>query len=177
MIVCVDACDTVDAAGTVPPEGQPEPRAACATVADHTPRILLAEDDVEMRRFVSLSLRKDGYDVLEVGSGDDLLAQLGQALTYAATFNVDLIISDIRMPGISGLEVLAGLRTYVGAPPIVLITAFGDAATHAEAERLGAVAVFDKPFDMDDVRAFVRGALNANHRRPQTHPIDQEIAS
>jgi DNA-binding response OmpR family regulator len=146
-------------------------------IACRAPRILVAEDDFEMRRFLSAALRKDGYEVAEVDSGDQLLAQLGSALTYDRPFNCDLIISDIRMPGISGLEVLSGLRTYIGSPPVVLITAFGDEKTHAEAERLGALAVFDKPFELDDIRAFVRGALRASPRHTRTSAHDQEIPS
>jgi len=175
MIASVSANDRVGIEGPVLPERQPETADLGAPVRGRAERILLAEDDLEMRRFLSLSLRKDGYDVVEVERGDELLAQLSRALTYAAEFNVALIISDIRMPGITGMEVLAGLRTYAGAPPVILITAFGDAATHAEAERLGAVAVFDKPFDVDDIRAFVRGALSAKRRRPPTNSLDQEV--
>jgi CheY-like chemotaxis protein len=123
------------------------------------PRILIAEDDFEMRRLLSSSLHKDGYEVVEAANGAEMLAELSAGLTYAAPFGFDLIISDIRMPGATGLEALAGLRTCLAPPPVILITAFGDEATHAEAERLGAIALFDKPFEIDQIRAFVRRTL------------------
>ena len=59
------------------------------------------------------------------------------------------------MPGLTGLDVLAILRCANWATPVILITAFGDEATHAEGRELGAVAVFDKPFNVDALRATV----------------------
>jgi DNA-binding NtrC family response regulator len=68
---------------------------------------------------------------------------------------MDLVISDERMPGMAGLEVLDALRRAGWPTPFILITGFGDQATHASARRLGASAVFDKPFDLDDLRKTV----------------------
>ena len=147
-----------------------------APPARRAARILVAEDDFEMRRFLISRLRKDGYDVTEAADGAQLLTRLNPGLSRSEQFDLDLIISDIRMPGVSGLEVLAGLRTYAGAPPVILITAFGNPETHAEAERLGAVAVFDKPFDVDAVRAFVRGALNVHLHGGPTDPADPQTS-
>ena len=72
---------------------------------------------------------------------------------------IDLIVSDIRMPYITGMQVLRELRERDDAPPMILITAFGSDALHAKAERLGAVAVFDKPFDVEDLVAKVESLL------------------
>jgi DNA-binding response OmpR family regulator len=71
------------------------------------------------------------------------------------------------MPGPSGLEVLARLREEEWATPVLLISAFDDDATHAEARRLGAVGVLHKPFDLDDFRTAVANAtaVTALHRR------------
>jgi DNA-binding NtrC family response regulator len=66
---------------------------------------------------------------------------------------VDAIVSDIRMPGTSGLAILEGLNECQSAMPVILITAFGDRDTHERARQLGVVAVFDKPFDMADLLA------------------------
>jgi FixJ family two-component response regulator len=65
------------------------------------------------------------------------------------------VLSDIRMPGFSALEVMIGLRRALFRTPIVLITAFGDPKTHERAKRLGAALVIDKPFDVDELRASV----------------------
>jgi len=121
-------------------------------------RVLLAEDDYEMRALLSLALREAGYDVCECGNGADLLTTL--SLLEASTAGVfDLVISDIRMPGASGLDVLEDLRHRKGVPPVILITAFGDDETHARARQLGAAAVFDKPFETDDLLSKVREVL------------------
>ena len=65
----------------------------------------------------------------------------------------DAIVSDVRMPGHSGLEMLAALRRAGWTTPVVLITAFGDRWVHDQARQLGAAAVLDKPFDIDALRA------------------------
>ncbi len=115
-------------------------------------QVLLAEDDAELRRFLCEVLRKRGYKVTEADSGDALLDRLWERARREGRF--DLIISDVRMPGFTGLEVLDGLRDEydpsIGDTPLIFITAFGDAEVHSEAERLGAV-VFDKPFDVDEL--------------------------
>jgi CheY-like chemotaxis protein len=118
-------------------------------------RILVAEDDREMRRMMTASLSDEGFVVVEAGDGNRLLELIGSQLLSPNRDHVDLIISDVRMPGHTGLEVLAGLRGSDWATPFILITAFGDEETHAEARRLGAVAIFDKPFDLDDLKTAV----------------------
>ena len=125
--------------------------------------ILLADDDRELRRFLAQALQKDGYRITEADSGHALLDQLWERAASKDGF--DLIISDVRMPGFTGLEVLEVLRDkwtpqddyepQIRDTPIILITAFGDLKLHADARRLGAV-VFDKPFDVDDLRAFAQ---------------------
>jgi DNA-binding response OmpR family regulator len=72
---------------------------------------------------------------------------------------VDLVISDIRMPVCSGLEILEGLRQAHRKIPVILMTAFGDDETRATANRLGAV-LLDKPFALEDLREAVRALLS-----------------
>jgi CheY-like chemotaxis protein len=126
--------------------------------AARVPRVVLAEDDAELRRLLAAKLRQGGYDVVEVGTGEGLAQHL---IIENAIDETDLIVSDIRMPGLSGLDLLAYLQTRGAFPPVVLITAFGDWRTHEEAGRLGATAVFDKPIDLDDLVQWVRGAVPA----------------
>ncbi len=154
--------------------GRSKPEASGIPAAGRAPRIALAEDDTEMRSLLGRWLRQDGYDVTEIQNGNELIARLDSTLAGSTNVGFDLVISDIRMPGISGLDALNVLRTSLGSPPVVLITAFGDSRTHAEAERLGAVAVFNKPFAVDDLRTFVRGALRVS-RRPMGASPDQEV--
>jgi DNA-binding NtrC family response regulator len=120
------------------------------------PRVVVAEDDAELRRLLAVKLRKSGYDVVEAVSGERLAQHL---LAEGGLEQTDLILSDIRMPGLSGMDLLAYLHTRGQFPPVVLITAFGDWRTHEEAERLGATAVFDKPLDLDDLVGWVRSAV------------------
>jgi len=113
------------------------------------PHILLAEDNHEMRMLLSMSLRKNGYEVTEFADGHHMLDYYFCADSLPQKADVDLIISDIRMPFLSGMEILEGLHNYEGFPPVILITAFGDEETHKQAYQLGAAAVFDKPFDIE----------------------------
>lgn len=119
-------------------------------------RVLVADDDSQVRHLVARALRKDGYEVVEVADGSELLHVLGSSLMSASSIPAfDLVISDIRMPGWTGMGVLLSLRNADWALPFVLITAFGDDETHKEARRLGASATLDKPFEMDDLRKLV----------------------
>ncbi len=120
------------------------------------PRVVVAEDDDEMRRLVVEALLKDGYEVEEARDGGRLLVRAAAYYTRRAKVaDVDLIVSDVRMPICSGLQILQGLREANWHIPVILMTAFGDDATRARAEGLGAI-LFDKPFDMDDLRTAVR---------------------
>jgi CheY-like chemotaxis protein len=122
-------------------------------------RILLAEDDVEMRRVVADALRDDGYEVVEVADGGRLLVAIAARMKMEADDDsVDLIVSDIRMPVCTGLQILEVLRQAHRHTPVILMTAFGDNATRKRAEDLLAV-FFDKPFDMDDLRAAITNLL------------------
>ncbi|HEY2510321.1 MAG TPA: response regulator [Polyangiaceae bacterium] len=118
-------------------------------------RVLLAEDDPELRQMVGSALRADGYDVIEVKDGGRLLVQIGTAyLDRDPTGAFDLLISDVRMPICNGVQILEGLRQARWDTPAIVMTAFGDDATRARIESLGA-AYFDKPFDLDDLRTAV----------------------
>jgi len=118
-------------------------------------RILLSEDDAEMRSLLETTLRHEGYAVTPCADGEALLDRLGAALA-AEEPGYGLVISDIRMPGLSGLEFLEWTSSWESHPPVILITAFGDRETHERAKQLGALGVLDKPFDTDELLALVR---------------------
>jgi CheY-like chemotaxis protein len=136
-----------------------EERAEWHPPAPLRPRVLLAEDDLEMRRLVAKALRQAGYTVTEAEDGFALLEQLGSYLLRTAGHPYDVIVSDIRMPDVTGLDVLEGLGNERDFPPVVLMTAFGSAAVHAAARRLGAAALLDKPFDLAELLDTVRRLL------------------
>lgn len=117
------------------------------------PRVLVAEDDAEMRRLVAETLRRAGLDVTEACDGGRLLVQIGRAYKEGdASHAFDLIVSDIRMPICSGIQILRGLREAHWRTPIIMMTAFGDDDTRRSAEALGAI-LFDKPFELAELSA------------------------
>lgn len=125
---------------------------------DLTPRVLLAEDDKELRELLTLVLENAGYQVCQCSNGEQLLARLREPQSF------NLVISDIRMPGLNGLEVLARRRGEIQQVPFICMTAFGDAQTHREARQLGAVATLDKPFDLDEMIELVAHVCLRNER-------------
>jgi CheY-like chemotaxis protein len=126
------------------------------TKATSPPSILVAEDDLEMRTLLGTVLRRSGYEVQECRNGGELLVSLNHYINPSPRHHgYDLIISDIRMPGLTGLEIMEVAEFSPGFPPVILITAFGDEWIHEAAARMGAVAVFNKPFDIDDLLAKV----------------------
>jgi CheY-like chemotaxis protein len=125
-----------------------------------TTRVLVAEDEEDLRVLLSTMLAKDGYEVIAVGDGAELLDYLGSVhLQDGSARPVDLIISDIQMPGWTGLQILQGIRAKDWATPVILITGFGSREVRREASRLGVTAFFDKPFDVDDLRTTVLNVL------------------
>lgn len=113
-------------------------------------RVLLAEDDDELRTFLASVMRRDGHEVVEARDGRELLARFRERVANVDAF--DVVISDVMMPGATGVTVLTGVANTVDPPWMVVISAFGDWDLHAWADAIGAVAMFDKPFDVDDLR-------------------------
>jgi CheY-like chemotaxis protein len=124
-----------------------------ATAQNRRFRVLLAEDDHEMCRLLTDALHRSGYEVLDVSDGLTLVERIQawwRPEAGAAPCRIDLVVSDVRMPWATGLVALRLLREYDRVTPMILITAFGDEQTHREADSLGASAVLDKPFDLDE---------------------------
>jgi CheY-like chemotaxis protein len=126
--------------------------------------ILVAEDDPDLRRLLAKRFDREGYSVLEAEDGFELMDSLSaseEATPTGLNPRIDLVVSDVRMPGRSALEVLRLIRqpTDREALPVVLITAFCDPALRAEALALGASCVLDKPVDLDELCREVKRAL------------------
>lgn len=122
-------------------------------------RVLLAEDDDDLRHLMADALRADGHFVIEASDGDQLLNQIEHQIADTRRDNFAVVVSDVRMPGFWGTDVLAVLSCSKWTTPFVLMTAFGDSELHTQARELGATAVLDKPVDLDALRAVVRGAM------------------
>jgi DNA-binding NtrC family response regulator len=120
--------------------------------------VLIAEDDDEMRHLLASCFRAAGIEVDAVAGGEELKKRFDPS---GARPVPDVVVSDIRMPGPSGLELLQWLKMRQPGLPVILITAFGDARTHRHARKLGAVAVFDKPFHMGELLALVARLLRS----------------
>lgn len=146
-----------------------EPRRTSDYLADPEflpPRILLAEDDAELRALVSDDLRRAGYGVVECSDGAALLWRLDSA-NRAEGLGVDLVVADVCMPELTGLEVLERVRSADPFTPYIVVTAFGSAETRRSAARLGAIAVLDKPFEIKDLLLLVEDAIGAPSRPPR----------
>jgi DNA-binding response OmpR family regulator len=138
---CLDMADTSDLAGGMETVG--------------ARRVLLAEDDDDMRSLLGSVLRTRGLAVMEFRSGRDLVAGIGgQLLRGARIDSVQLIVTDVRMPDFSGLEVLRAVRRTGWAVPAIVITAFDVDRVRSEAHALDAV-LLEKPFALS---AFTRAA-------------------
>lgn len=119
----------------------------------NAPRVLIADDDADLREELASLLSEDGYDVDEAADGNELL----DALTTAGAGpserpSYDVILMDLMMPGFSGVDVLTALHTPPPRVPVVVMTGSEDDHLVRTAASLGAVAVFKKPFDLDDLR-------------------------
>lgn len=124
-------------------------------------RVLLAEDDVELRALLCWRLRGAGYEVTEVGDGQELLERLIEGHEHDGRHEpFDVVLSDINMPHFNALDVLVGARRCLTTTPVILMTAFGDAHTRDQANRLGAAAVLDKPFELDELSSTLARILS-----------------
>lgn len=118
------------------------------------PVVLLAEDDPELRRLFAEALRAS-CDLLECDDGIAILEALGRSRQGRLPYP-DLLITDERLPNLGGLDTLSEVREYDPFLPAILVTGYADPRTRAEAGRLGAMAVLQKPvspeFLCDQVR-------------------------
>jgi DNA-binding NtrC family response regulator len=126
---------------------------------DIYPHILIAEDDLELRELLMFVLSRADYQVTGCDNGLQLLEQLEQAEKYA------LVISDLRMPALTGIEVLESQFDNPCCLPFICMTAFGDEKTHVTAQRFGAAATIDKPFDLDEMIELVHTTYIQTERK------------
>jgi DNA-binding NtrC family response regulator len=117
-------------------------------------RILVVDDEATIRISLVEALTAAGYEVDDAETGEEALARC-----HADDF--DLLVTDLKLPGISGLEILQALRNQNRSLPVILMTAYGDVDTAVSAMRLGAYDYITKPFKLAEIRQQVRGALRA----------------
>jgi DNA-binding response OmpR family regulator len=124
--------------------------------------IYLAEDDHALRSTLAWLLHRDGHQVIEADNGMELLRELSRpGAPAAASPEGTLVVTDLRMPRVDGMDLMRWLRSRGRCPDFVLMTAFANAEVNLEARKLGALAVFDKPFDLDELRDLIRQRAQA----------------
>jgi DNA-binding NtrC family response regulator len=132
-------------------------------------RILVVDDEEAIRLALVELLRSEGHAVREAGSGDEALAALAGA-------PADLVLADLRMPGMDGMHLLAELRARFPGALVVLVTAQGDERTAVEALKLGAYDYIPKPFDNEEIRAVARSARELLALREENRRLRRELA-
>ncbi len=115
-------------------------------------KLLIVDDELGMRQFLTHLLQREGHEVRVAASGSDALAQLRAE-------PVELVISDIRMPDMNGIELLRAVRSMLPSIEVVMMTAFANVDTAREAFLLGAYDFVQKPFDNDLLKEIIARAL------------------
>ena len=115
-------------------------------------RILVVDDELSMREFLSILLEREGYDVTVAGSAEEALRMMDSAL-------FDLVLSDVSMPGLSGIEMLARIKEKSPETAVLMLTAFSTADQAVEAMKLGAYDYIFKPFKNEEIKQLVKNAL------------------
>src|SRR5271170_3109321 len=119
-------------------------------------RILVADDQEMMRDSLAATLARDGHEVIAAGDGPAAVGRL------SAQGRFDLLITDLKMPKMTGIELLAEAKRLRPEMPVVLMTAFATVATAVEAMKLGAYDYIQKPFDGDEIKMLVDRTLEHN---------------
>ena len=117
-------------------------------------RVLVVEDERSMRDLLSLMLRKEGYAVETADSGTQAASRLAKDPAY------DLIVTDVSMPGMTGLELLRHAKKTTPETSVILMTAYGSKETAIEALNDGAAYYVEKPFDLDEMKVVVKKTID-----------------
>ncbi len=130
-------------------------------------RLLIVDDEKSMREFLEIMLKYDGYDVRAAGSGEEAFEIFCEA-------EPDLVLTDVKMPGMSGLDLIRKIRSLDSAAPIIAITAYASAQDAIRAVREGAYDYISKPFQIEDLRAVIRNALEARRLRMDNFKLREQ---
>ena len=134
-------------------------------------RILIVDDQEMMRDSLAATLVREGHEVVAAGDGQAAVTRLANGTRF------DLLITDLKMPRMTGIELLAETKKLRPELPVVLMTAFATVQTAVEAMKLGAYDYIQKPFDPDDVGLVVRRALGRHRERATTPSASPQASS
>ena len=131
-------------------------------------RVLVVDDEQSMRNMLAIALKQEGYEVVTAEDGEAARRELEAS-------SVDLIVSDIRMPGLDGIEVLRFAREHTPGTEVILVTAHASTASAVEALRLGAYDYVTKPFDINELKLTVRRALEVKELRKENVDLKLQL--
>lgn len=131
-------------------------------------KILIVDDEKSMREFLSIVLSKEGYTVFTASDGEEALQQAEKDI-------FDLVITDIKMPKLGGLEVLKGIKEVSPDTIVLMITAFATTETAIEAMKQGAYNYLIKPFKIDEVKLIIRNALEKQSLRKENSQLRHSL--
>jgi two-component system response regulator PilR (NtrC family) len=131
-------------------------------------RVLVVDDEQSMRNMLAIALQYEGYEVVTAENGDAARAEIEAR-------SVDLIVSDIRMPGMDGIELLRFARAHSPGTEVILVTAHASTDSAVDALRLGAYDYVTKPFDIDELKLTVRRALEVKELRKENVGLKLEL--
>ena len=129
-------------------------------------RILIVEDEDKLRRVLELQLASAGFDVDQAATAEDGLRVVDRA---------DLVLTDLKLPRMSGLEFLAAIRRQNAQVPVVMMTAFGSVETAVESMKAGATDFLLKPFSLDHLMQVVSKALEVRALRDENRQLKEEL--
>src|SRR5438093_10241452 len=132
------------------------------------PTILIVEDEAKMRRLLELNLADDGFQTV---SAED--AETGLKLLQNGS--VDLVLTDLKLPGMNGLEFLQAVKRFNAALPVVVVTAYGTVETAVEAMKAGASDYVLKPFSLDEMRMVVHKELDVRRLREENRSLREAL--
>ncbi len=131
-------------------------------------RILVVDDEESIREFLEIMLKKEGYEITLAEDG-----QKAKDLLAKKTF--DMIISDLQMPNVTGIELLRHVKETYPEIVFMLITAFGTTETAVEAMKMGAYDYLTKPFKIDEVRLNIHNALRSRNLEVENRSLKKEL--
>lgn len=131
-------------------------------------RLLVADDERSMRELLELVFKREGHQVTSVSNGREALAALAQS-------SCDLIITDVKMPDLNGIELLKAVRDQAPDTMVIMMTAFATINSAREAFKLGADDFIQKPFDVDEFKLIVRKALEKRDLRQENALLKREL--
>src|SRR3977135_2553390 len=132
------------------------------------PVILIVEDEAKMRRLLELNLGEDGFTTFSAGDAESGLKLLREN-------SIDLVVTDLKLPGMNGLDFLQAVKHQNAALPVIVMTAFGTVETAVEAMKAGASDYVLKPFSLAEMRMVIHKELDVHNLREENRSLREAL--